>query len=68
MSVERYIRACSLVCDYCGKRISLDRSDEARKARRAAGWEIRIAAGEFLDICDDCIFEEKGYGTNDETT
>lgn len=61
MSVERYIRACSLVCDYCGRRIPMDRPDEARKVRRAAGWEVRIAHGEFLDICDDCIFEEKGY-------
>ena len=61
MSVERYYRACSLVCDYCGKRLSMERADEARKARLAAGWEVRIENGEFLDICDDCIFEEKGY-------
>lgn len=61
MSIERYIGTCSLVCDYCGKQILMERADEVRKARLAAGWERRNANGEFLDICDDCIFEEKDY-------
>lgn len=59
--IERYYNTCSLVCDYCGSRIALARPDEAHKARRAAGWEVRISKGEILDICTDCIFEEKGY-------
>ena len=61
MSIERYHRCVSLLCDYCGNRLALDRPDEAHKARRAAGWEVRISKGEFLDICPDCIFEEKEY-------
>lgn len=67
MSIERYHRCVSLVCDYCGSRLALDRPDEAHKARRAAGWEVRIAKGDMLDICPDCVFEEKGYGKDGET-
>ncbi|MBQ3072346.1 MAG: hypothetical protein IJD20_03525 [Oscillospiraceae bacterium] len=65
MSIERYYQTCSLTCDYCGKQLSLERPDDAAKARRAAGWEVRTCDGEMLDICDDCIFEEKGYEDNE---
>lgn len=68
MSIERYYKSCSLVCDYCGARLDLDRPDEARKARRAAGWEVRISRSEILDICNDCIFEEKGYENDDQVS
>lgn len=64
MSMEWYNRSQSIVCDYCGKRLPLewgDGAEAAHKKRCDAGWETRRVKDEILDICDDCIFEEKGY-------
>lgn len=64
MSMEWFNRSQSIVCDYCEKRLPLEwgaGAEEAHKKRCAAGWEIRRAQGKILDICPDCIFEEKGY-------
>jgi len=66
VSIEKYYRAYSLVCDYCGKRLPIERPAEAHKSRREAGWGIRLSKGDLLDICDDCIFEEKGYEDNEQ--
>jgi len=61
MSLERYCRSFTLICDYCGKRLPIERPKEAHKSRKEAGWGIRLAKGDLLDICDDCKFVEKGY-------
>ena len=61
MSIERYYSNYSLVCDCCGKRLGADSFEDARRLKTQEGWESRKVDGEWMDICDDCLFEEKGY-------
>lgn len=60
MSIEVRYQACTTHCDYCDNTLpgAADRRDALRKMQRA-GWERRRARGEWLDICPDCLFEEK---------
>lgn len=63
MSIERYYRQYTPVCDYCGEQLAGEESfDDAVRAKREAGWKCRKVNGEWEDICLDCQFEEKGYG------
>ena len=62
MSIERYGRQFTPVCDYCGERLpGSERFDDAVRAKQEAGWESRKVKGEWEDICTDCQFIEKGY-------
>lgn len=62
MSIERYYRQFTPVCDCCGKRLPGEESfDAAVRAKREDGWESRKVNGEWEDICTDCQFEQKGY-------
>lgn len=62
MSIERFYGQYTPVCDYCDKTLPGERSyADAIRAKREAGWESRKVDGEWLDICTDCQFEEKGY-------
>lgn len=62
MSIERYFRQYTPVCDYCGNRLPGEESFSAAiRAKREVGWECRKVNGEWEDICTDCLFEEKGY-------
>ena len=62
MSIERYFRQYTPVCDYCGNRLPGEESFSAAiRAKREAGWECRKVNGEWEDICTDCQFAEKGY-------
>lgn len=66
MSIEKYYRYYTAVCDCCGARLpGEERWEDARRAKQAAGWESRKVDGEWEDVCPDCLFEEKGYD-NDE--
>ena len=64
MSIEKYYRNYTAVCDCCGKRLPADGWEDARRAKQDAGWESRKVDGEWQDICDDCLFEEKGYSND----
>lgn len=65
MSIERYYRQYTVVCDCCDHRLGGAESfNEAVRMRREAGWESRKVDGEWEDICTDCLFEEKGYGSD----
>lgn len=61
MSIERYYSNYSLTCDLCGKRLGADSFEDARRLKTQQGWKSRKVDGEWMDICDDCLFEEKGY-------
>ena len=61
MSIERYYNNYSLVCDCCGKRLGAGCFDDARRMKRDEGWKSRMVDGEWEDICDECLDEEKGY-------
>lgn len=62
MSIERFYGQYTPCCDYCEKTLPGEFSfADAIRAKKNAGWERRKVDGEWLDICDDCIFEEKGY-------
>lgn len=62
MSIARYYQNFAAVCDYCDKQLPGEFTyDAAVRAKRAAGWERRKVDGEWVDICTDCQFEEKGY-------
>jgi hypothetical protein len=62
MSIEKFYRQFTPVCDCCGERIAgADSFDEAVRMKREAGWKSRKVDGEWEDICTDCQFEEKGY-------
>ncbi len=62
MSIEKYYRYYTAVCDCCGARLpGEERWEDARRAKQAAGWESRKVDGEWEDVCPDCLFEEKGY-------
>lgn len=66
MSIERHYSYFTAVCDYCGERLPGEMSfQDAVRAKRAAGWESRKTNDEWVDICGDCQFDEKGY-SNDE--
>lgn len=60
--IERFIREFTPVCDYCEKRLpGADSFADALHAMRKAGWESRRQNGEWICVCSDCIFTEKGY-------
>lgn len=61
MSIERYYSNYTAVCDCCGKRLGADSWQGAIDTKREAGWQSRKVNGEWEDVCDDCLFEEKGY-------
>lgn len=62
MSIEKFYGQYTPHCDYCEKTLPGEFSfADAIQAKQDAGWERRKVDGEWLDICDDCIFEEKGY-------
>ncbi len=66
MSVEVRYQACTAHCDYCDNSLygAADRRD-ALQMMRQAGWERRKVDSEWLDICPDCLFEEKfGEGSD----
>lgn len=64
--IERRYHTFIASCDRCGKRLpGADSWTDALKATRNAGWESRLVEGDYIDICTDCLFEEKGYD-NDE--
>ncbi len=63
MSIERYYRQYTPICDCCGARLPGEGSwADALRAMRGAGWESRKSKGKWKNICTDCQFEEKGYG------
>lgn len=60
--IERYYGNYTPVCDYCEKRLPGELSwRDAIRAKHEAGWESRKSGGEWVDVCNDCLFEEKGY-------
>lgn len=62
MSIDRYYRQYTPVCDCCGARLPGGESfAEAVQIKRDAGWISRKADGEWEDVCTDCQFEERGY-------
>ena len=61
--IERFYPYFTPECDYCGKRLPGEMSfRDALRAMWDAGWESRGRDGERLCVCNDCLFEEKGYG------
>lgn len=67
MSIELRYRACTAHCDYCDNTLhgAADGRDALRMMRQA-GWERRKVGVELIDICPDCLFEEKYGKGNDE--
>lgn len=62
MGIERFYNNFTPECDYCGKRLAGELSfRNALIAMRDAGWESRKEDGEWICVCNDCLFEEKGY-------
>ena len=62
VSIDRYYRQFTPVCDCCGTRLPGGESfAEAVQIKRDAGWISRKGDGEWEDICTDCRFEERGY-------
>lgn len=60
--IERFYGQYTPCCDYCEKTLPGQPSfGAAIQAKKDAGWESRKVDGEWVDICDDCLFEEKGY-------
>lgn len=60
--IERFFNNFTLVCDYCEKRPPGEMSfRDALRALRDAGWENRKSGGDWICVCNDCLFEEKGY-------
>ena len=67
MSVERYYRQYTPICDYCGARLPGEGSwADAVRAKRESGWESRMVSGGWKDVCTGCQFEEKGYENDHE--
>lgn len=60
--IERFFNNFTPVCDYCEKRPPGEMSfRDALRALRDAGWENRKSGGDWICVCNDCLFEEKGY-------
>lgn len=60
--IERYYSQYTVTCDYCGKRLPGELSfRDAMRAIRNAGWDNRKDGGDWVCVCNDCLFEEKGY-------
>lgn len=60
--IEVYFNQHTPVCDYCGKRLAGESSfRNAMIAMREAGWRSRKRDGEWIHVCNDCLFDEKGY-------
>lgn len=60
--IERYYSQYTPTCDYCDKRLPGELSfRDAMRAIREAGWESRKDGDYWGCICNDCLFEEKGY-------
>lgn len=63
MSIDRFYRQYTPICDCCGLRLPGEGSwADAIRAAREAGWESRKVKDRWKNICTDCQFEEKGYG------
>ena len=63
MSIKRHFSFYVAECDYCGKRLMGGyRFNEAVQVKRDSRWASRKVFGNWKDICDECQFEERGYG------
>lgn len=60
--IDRYYNQYTPTCDYCENTLPAAFSyRDARAKMRDAGWESRKSNGEWIDVCFDCQFQEKGY-------
>ena len=59
MSIERYFKCYSLVCDYCGTTLGADSFEDARRMQRENGWSSRKVDGEWENLCPSCQLAEK---------
>ena len=60
--IERYYPYWAAECDYCGNRLPGEmRFRDALRAMGDAGWEKRRSGDGWTCVCNDCLFEEKGY-------
>ena len=62
MSIARFLDNYRPECDYCEAELPAELSfRDALRAMYEKGWERRKVRGEWVDVCADCLFEEKGY-------
>ena len=49
-------------CDICGKQLHEEWSfEDAVEAKKHAGWKTTKIDNEWIDICDDCKWNESTY-------
>jgi hypothetical protein len=63
MSIEKYWNGRTKMhiptCDICGKQLAEEWTfQEAVEAKKNAGWCSRKIDNEWIDICDDCKWDQ----------
>lgn len=62
MSIEKFYGQYTPACDHCETTLPGQPTFTAAiQAVKEAGWESRKVDSEWIHVCTDCQFEEKGY-------